>query len=140
MIATAAKVEVRHPDGIWEVPLEVWPGMLPKLDCSWVWIISDHESPKTQAVLITAPAHGIVILLRLWKAKDAPAMLLRGLFEAAAKEAMKRGMLGWMCQVSGVNRTELKLAKLMLRFKGGHYPVTGLLGFGKLEDVCQKPC
>lgn len=136
MIATS-HIEVRNVDGAWEVPFNVWPGMQTKLDRSWVWV-AHREGHKPEAVLVGAPAHGLVILLRIWKQPGAPSTLVRRLLQQTAQDCIQRGLKGWMCMLDGSRKEELKLAKLSLRFGAQHQPHVGLLAFGKLEDVCQK--
>lgn len=135
IVTTATHYQVRHlwP---WQLPAEVWPGMELSLDRSWAWgAFGDSE---VKAVLLCAPAHGILIMLRLWKAPDASPMIIRQLLREVAVECMADGMKGWMCMVSGVNLQELKLARLMLRYKGIHMPLAGLMGAGRLEELCQR--
>jgi len=136
MIATAEQLYVRHYQKSDRLPVEVWSDLTDDLNPHWVWVVEDADG-KVCACLVTAAAHGLVILLRVWSNPQAPKMALRKLFRHAAAECLALGMTGWTTILSVTQPAELKLVKLALRYKGIPKPLTGYLVTGRLEHVCR---
>ena len=136
MIATGTTYVVRHLRASDRLPKDLW-GDGKALNPHWVWVLADDRN-EVQAVLITAPAHSVVLLLRIWATEGLPFGAIRSLLREAAKECKALGMVAWMVMLEGNRPKELKLARLCLRMKGIGRGIAGLIYGGRLEDVCHS--
>ena len=138
MLATAsAALTVRHSRPSDRLPDELWPKLTDHINHHWVWVVTD-DYDEIKAALVTSPAHGLLVLLRVWAAADAPKLALRKLFREVAREAQGVGLVGWMVILEAQNMSEVKLAKIASRYAGVAKGLVGFLYSGTLEQVCQR--
>lgn len=124
---------VRHMH-TWDIfPTSLWAG--DKLNTHWVWVAADDRDRPVGA-LITAPAHGVVMLLRVWLADDAPRHLLLTMLRSAARECKALGMDKWMTFLNASAPNEIRLARIALKCKAVGEGVVAMAYVGRLADVC----
>jgi len=115
-----------YPDGIWPDKVHVNP--------SWLWLLCDDVGTVKMA-LLAAPVHGLVFIVRLWSAEDAPKFLLRRLLRSFASECLDRGFKAGMTFLSVDQPKEVKLAKLALRYGATGIGFTGFCYGGGLDKL-----
>lgn len=123
-----------------QLPYDFWQGQDLKIDKDWCWLVPDALSNTPLAILLAAPAHGIVIGLRLWKQPDASPFLIRQLLRSMARDTKARGMTCYMLNVDATRPFELKLARLFQLAHGVLVPHSGFICCGRLEDLCRSYC
>lgn len=100
------------------------------LDCEWVWIV-EHEG-TVEAILITAPMHGVLFLLRIAATKNAPRAWMVVMLRRVLREAKERGLLAVMTYLTAT-KEELKLVRLATREGWLGVPETGMWLMGPCE-------
>lgn len=128
MTSTELHYEVRHLHYGEQLPEGVWP-QPDRVDPHYVWVLSD-ELGRILAVVVAAPAHGTLILLRAWASPLAPTTAMMQLFRQIKKEAPSMGVNTWMVMLSANLEKELKLAKIALRYGGSGHPFIGFIYSG----------
>lgn len=132
----SAQLSVRHLQPH-ELPEQAWPQQVGlKINPRWAWGIFD-SCGRTEAVLLTAPCHGMLMLVRVWARPGAPRMALRRLFREVAAECLSMGIAMWMVMLEQGEPSGFRLSKLVLRYKGSFTPLNGVLAAGRMEGVCQ---
>ena len=87
-----------------------------KTDCEWIFLAERDEVPV--ALLVMAPAHGVVILLRLLATEQAQQNDVRSLLLGALATARARGYLGYLTWLNPTNQVESALLAI-IRLGGG---------------------
>ncbi len=136
MITASTATAIRHPHQGEHIPEAAWPSFAACIDPEWAWVAVD-EDDRVVATLLTAPAHGLVMLLRLWAAPGTSPHWLRKLLRQGAKECYARGQRVWVVMLMAGSSTELRLARLALHHKGTPTSFQGFVYAGSLEDVCR---
>lgn len=90
--------------------LDKW-ALLP-LDRKWVWVVEHEDAIK--AVLIAAPMHGMVFLLRIGANEDAPGTWLLTLLRTVMAECKERGYIAMMTYLT-MRPEEQKLLRIANR-------------------------
>jgi hypothetical protein len=132
MIAAVKQTTIRHllpSDCLDEA---VWSGLTDRVDPEWAWVEVDEED-AIQRVLLAAPLHGIVMLVRLWAAPGANKHGLRRFLHEAAAEWIADGYRGGMVLFQGDKSTELQLSRIAIKLSATPLAFTGYFYFGKLE-------
>ena len=110
-------------------------------DPKWIWVVECNE--KAVGVLVTAPAHIAVILMRLVIAEEAPAHAAGRLLTGAFKEIAARGYRGYMVWFGDNIAVENQLLKLVEATGGGVLERNMSLCYGlfemKEETKCPQP-
>ena len=115
-------MQIRHPreGDVLPIPLE-----FERFDCDWVWLYGN-------AVLIAAPAHDAVILLRLVRFGEMPPLWIHRLFRQVIKETRARGFKRYVTWLSSAVEEERQLHKIAAR-AGAHFePFHGCLAGGAI--------
>lgn len=115
-------MEIKHPRAgdVLPIPLE-----FQKFDPDWVWIMGN-------AILIAAPAHDMILLLRLVKWGEMPNLWLHRLFQHVLKEVKARGYRGYMAWLANDVAEEKKLLEIAHRAGAYFEPFKGDLAVGPL--------
>lgn len=112
---------IKHPRSgdVLPIPLE----FTGKFDTDWIWLMGN-------AILIAAPAHDTVLLLRLVRFGDMPPTWIHRLLRQALKEARERGYVRFLTWLSSEVEEERKLRTIAQRY-GAHFePFKGELAAG----------
>jgi hypothetical protein len=136
MLTLTQSYVVRHlqPE---DLPAEVWPDQELTINPHWAWgAFADDDLPI--AVLLCAPAHGILIFLRVWHRPGTPFMAMRALIRQAALEAREVGLTRWLVSLEGTRLPEVKIARMIGKVGGVIYGFAGFLGAGSLEVLCRR--
>jgi len=134
---TTTQYTIRHPYPYDSLTGIAWEGMEHLANPDWVWVQVDDYG-RVVAGLAVAPAHGLVIVLRLWATPDASYMAIRKLLRAAATELRERDIRGWMVMLEASRISELKLSRLALRFGGKAQGFVGFIYAGGMGKLCQQ--
>jgi hypothetical protein len=89
-------------------------------DPQWIWVV--EREGKIVASLIAAPAHIVVILLRLLAAPEAHPFDVRALLLCAIAEMKERGYKGFMTWADPTRPTEKALIDLVIANDGVQLP------------------
>src|SRR5262252_6636474 len=93
-MSNLSTIEVRHPY-VNEVPLSLIEGFEAfKIDPEWQWVVVADGAVKAQ--LLCAPAHGVLMMLRLTALPDAPDGWALAMFRHVLRDCRKLEMLGYM--------------------------------------------
>jgi hypothetical protein len=124
-------------------PGEFLPAPLLQLDVpapnpEWVWVVTPPNSSLPFAIIVGAPAHGFLILLRVISVSPLPPQAPRNWFKPALMTVLdnsrRRGCLGMITLLSDKSEQEQKLARLVLKMGGDLFPFSGSLAVLKLEE------
>jgi hypothetical protein len=99
-------------------------------DPSWIWVV--ERDGKIVASLIAAPAHIVVILLRLLATPDAHPFDVRALLLAVTSEIKARGYNGYMVWADPTRETEKSLIDIVVATGGVQLPNTQVACAGRL--------
>jgi hypothetical protein len=132
MIAAVKQTTIRHLLPYDCLDEAVWSGLTDRVDPEWAWVEVDEED-AIQRVLLAAPLHGIVMLVRLWAAPGANKHGLRRFLHEAAAEWIADGYRAGMVMFQGAKPLELQLGRIALRLKAVPLPFNGHVLVGGLE-------
>ncbi len=85
-------------------------------DPEWIWIAEHEEKPV--AILVTAPAHVVAILIRIISTDDAPHTAINMMLNHAFVEMQLRGYRGYVTWLNPGNEAERTLVGI-IRSAGG---------------------
>jgi hypothetical protein len=96
----------------------------------WIWLVYNRFTDKPLAMLVTAPAHGIVMLLRIYATKLSPRAAMVGLFRKSLAAMSNRGYSRYVCFLDEARDNEASLIDIAKRAGatsagGKHIMVTG---------------
>lgn len=100
------------------------------LSPEWVWVTL--RDARIIGVLVTAPAHGLLILLRISFVPGSPASAPMLLLRRAFRDARRRGLLGYVTFLSDSAAAESHLMRIVDRRRDSLLPVSGAWAFGPL--------
>lgn len=83
------------------------------LDNEWVWVA--EKDGQIVGLLIAAPCHHSVFLIRLVAAHNAPHTWVRSILRGVAKDCLRRGYFVAFTYFNLEDGTEARLAKLLWR-------------------------
>lgn len=112
-------MEVRHPRAFEKLP--VMTG-IEHFDPDWIWLYGS-------SILIAAPAHDSVILLRLIRFGEMPALWMHRLLREVSRECLKRGYRRWLTWI-GDDEKELHAAAKAYRAQ--YEPFVGRIAVGRI--------
>jgi hypothetical protein len=101
-----------------------------KCDPLWIWVV--ERDGKIVASLITAPAHIVVILLRLLATPDAHPLDVRALLLKATVDIKERGYNGYMVWADPTRDTEKALIEIVKASGGFELPNRQVACAGRL--------
>jgi len=103
------------------------------LDHDWIWL-AEHDAACV-GILITAPAHGILLLFRITMAPDAPPAAALLLLRRAFREARVRGCAGWMTVLQDSSEAEVRLMRVLTRMwpQPTSIPMSGMWAGGTFD-------
>lgn len=96
----------------------------------WVWIAEQAE--EIVGVLVTAPCHGVIILLRLLVKPAAPSTIPLLLLRRASRDARRRGYTSYMTLLDRSRTTEDHLARVAFQQGATIWPAPHTLVVGPL--------
>jgi hypothetical protein len=105
------------------VPGETLPAALAtgyeqrRCDPQWIWLAVDNADAPV-AILVAAPAHIAVILMRLVAVDGAPVSTIRGLVRHVLAECAARGYLTYVTWVNPQRPAEASLLRLICQTGG----------------------
>jgi hypothetical protein len=99
-------------------------------DTSWIWVVERDD--KIVASLIAAPAHIVVILLRLLTTPDAHPFDVRALLLKATADIKSRGYNGYMVWADPTRDTEKALIEIVKAAGGFELPNAQVACAGRL--------
>jgi hypothetical protein len=96
----------------------------------WIWIAYNRYTDEPLAMFVTAPAHGIVMLLRIYAIKSSPKSVLVSLFRKSLAAMSNRGYTRYVSFLDEARPAEAKLIDILKRAGGisaggCHVMVTG---------------
>ena len=96
----------------------------------WIWLAYNRYDDKPLAMLVTAPAHGIVMLLRIYSVKVAPKSVMVGLLRRSLAAMSSRGYTRWVSFLDEARATEASLIDIAIKAGatsagGKHIMLTG---------------
>ena len=102
---------------------------------NWVWIA--EKGGETAGVLLAAPMHGLVYIMRLCVREGAPlftaAMLLRGFM----RDTEKRGFKGYWMHVDPTKELDRRMIPLVKRARGFQLPIPQVMLVGSIETAAR---
>jgi hypothetical protein len=101
-----------------------------KCDPAWIWVV--ERDGKIVASLITAPAHIVVILLRILATPEAHSLDVRALLVHATVEIKARGYNGYLVWADPERPNEKSLIDIVLSAGGVKLPGTQIACAGRL--------
>jgi hypothetical protein len=112
---------IRHPrrGDILPIPLE----FTGRIDPEWVWLMGN-------AILIAAPAHDAVMLLRLIRFGEMPPLWMHRLFRQVLKECRARGYGRFLTWLAADVEEEQKLKIIARRAGATFVPFRGEIAMG----------
>jgi hypothetical protein len=115
-----------------ELPKEITTGYEQcQCDPKWIWICEYNGKPI--GILVTAPAHIAVILLRFVMVEESPAVGAGKLLTDAFKEMAARGYRGYIVWFGEGTQVEGQLLKLVESSGGGVLEKSMSLCYGRFE-------
>lgn len=126
------QIEVRNRYPGEEIPAELMVGIEPfHIVEDWQWVV-EYEG-KIVAQILTAPAHGLLIFLRMMSTRDAPPSWLVLALRTIMADARARGLFGFLTLLQDSKLKEVKLMRMTQRNGGMLLPFSGVLAFGSTE-------
>lgn len=123
---------VRHP-AYDEVPQELMKGFeAMQIEREWQWVLECEG--KIVAQMLCAPAHGLLMVVRLTALPSAPKGWGVGFFRRVLKDAQERGLLGYATFLSDDRKEERRLMSIIQRAGGWLLPASGAWAFGSVEQ------
>ena len=99
----------------------------------WCWIAESEG--QTVAALLTIPAHGVLLLLRIAANEDAPPSAIRALLNTAFEQASQRGLIGYLTWTEPCKLEGQQLLGIVRR-AGGTQDITPVLfAYGTIADA-----
>lgn len=115
-----------------QLPKEITTGYEQgQCDPKWIWVCEYNGKPI--GILVTAPAHIAVILLRLVMVEGSPSIGAGKLLTTAFKEMAARGYRGYMVWFGESSQVENQLLKLVESSGGGILEKSMSLCYGWFE-------
>jgi hypothetical protein len=117
-----------------ELPSELVTGYEQgQCDPKWIWVAEYNE--KVVGILVTAPAHIAVILLRLVMAEGAPSHAAGELLSHSFMEMALRGYNGFIVWLDEKGKTESQLLRLVEAIGGGVLEKSMSLCYGRFNKA-----
>jgi len=88
-------------------------------DPRWIWVAERDGKPV--AILVTAPAHVVVILMRLVATENAEPLDVRALLVNAMAAIKERGYAGYVTWVDPTKESEKTLMEIIKTSGGGQW-------------------
>ncbi len=104
----------------------------------FVWVA--EKGRKIIGILMAAPCHGIIFLVRLRTEKDAPAMTVGLLFRQCVKDWRERGFKGYFTYVDPNRETERRFIPICRRVGGIQIASVQVGLVGNLEQAARILC
>jgi hypothetical protein len=102
---------------------------------SFCWV-AENEG-KIVGILMAAPCHGIVFLVRLRVEKTAPVSATSLLFRKCVRDCHKRGLKGYFTFVDPSREAERRMISICHRAKGYQVPSVQVGLVGRIEDAAR---
>lgn len=126
------QIEIRRRYPGEEIPAELMDGLEAfHIMEDWQWVVL-HED-KIIAQILTCPAHGLLILLRMMSLPEAPPAWLVLALRRILADAKERGLFGYVILLQDSKPKESKMMRLTQMGGGMLLPFSGALAFGSTE-------
>jgi hypothetical protein len=103
---------------------------------SWVWVA--EEDGDTAGVLMAAPMHGLIYLMRICIHEGAPPVTAFRLLRACMRDSAQRGFRGFFMHVDPTGtEAQRKLIPLVKRAKGVQMMIPQIMLVGSLEAAAR---
>jgi len=102
-------------------------------DPSWIWLAESNGAAV--GILVTAPAHVLVILMRMVILDGAPTITAYKLLAQGFREMKERGYKGYVMWVNPTQEREQRILRLVAAAGGGQSDVPQILCYGKIEEL-----
>lgn len=127
-----SQIEVRPRYPGEEIPAELMQGFEAfQIAENWQWLVF-HEG-KVIAQILTCPAHGLLIFLRMMSLPEAPPFWLVVALRRILADARERGLFGYVILLEDSRPKEVKMMRLAQKGGGMLQPFYGVLAFGSTE-------
>lgn len=125
------------PSGIW-TGFESMPRTL--IEHNWIFVV---ETDQVLGMLVTTPAHGLVILMRCAMVKGAPVSALRALLVGSFRILSQRGYHLWVSALDPTSPAERALYALGRKWGAQQWPtpvvvMAGLTSRNKRGSECHS--
>lgn len=101
-------------------------------DPRWIWLVEDNAGIPC-ALLVTAPAHVAVMLLRLVAKADASKYAVNALLRQSLKEMHARGYVGYIVSFNPCHTVCLELLRLIRAIGGEQSTEPSVMCYGRLD-------
>lgn len=126
------QLEIRPRNEGEEVPAELMVGLEPfQIVELWQWVVLDDN--KIVAQVLTAPAHGVLILLRMMSLPEAPKGWLVLALRRILTNAKALGLIGYMVLLQDSKPQEVKMMRIVQKSGGMLLPFSGVIAVGSSE-------
>lgn len=124
------RVRTLCPDEGWPEGIHTGLERIPseRLDRDWIFLVEDPT--MIYGVLVTAPAHGLVLLLRVAMRSDAPRAAAGFLGRQALKMLLARGYPMWITMLDPTREEERRIYGLARRWGGVQVPTPAVVVYG----------
>jgi hypothetical protein len=99
----------------------------------WCWVA--EVDGVTCAALITIPAHGALLLLRIAANKRAPMVTVRAILTHAFKEARDRGLIGYLAWTEPCTKEGQTLLGIVRKIGGKQSETINIMSYGTLTEA-----
>lgn len=101
----------------------------------FVWIA--EQTGKVIGILMAAPCHGVLFLVRARVEKDAPKITISLLFRKCMRDAVDRGFKGFFTFIDPTIETERRFIPICQLAGGIQIPTLQIALVGKLETAAR---
>lgn len=114
------------------IPVELMVGLEAfQIIEDWQWVVL-HED-RIVAQILTAPAHGLLLLLRMMSLPSAPEGWAVLALRRVLADAKARGLIAYLVLLEDARPQEVKLMRIVQKAGGILRPVCGVMGVGSTE-------
>ena len=127
-----SQIEIRPRYPGEEIPAELMTGLEAfSIVEDWQWLVI-HEN-KIVAQILTVPAHGLLVFIRMMSLPGAPPLWLLLALRRILADARARGLFGYLIMLEDSRAKEAKMMRLCQHGGGMLRPFSGALAFGSTE-------
>lgn len=102
---------------------------------SFCWV-AEHEG-RIVGMLMAAPCHGLIYIVRLRVEKEAPAMVTGLLFRKFLKDSKQMGFVGYFTHVDPSRESERQMIPICRKAKGIQVPMMQIPLAGSIEAAAR---
>jgi hypothetical protein len=102
---------------------------------SWVWVAEEDGDPA--GVLMAAPMHGLIYLMRICVHQGAPPETAFRLLRACMRDCWHRGFRGFFMHIDPTGTVDRKMIPLVKRAKGVQMLIPQVMLVGSIEAAAR---